>query len=251
MHFKTQLNFFHTHLGIKPGKIHLVLGIPGGGKSTTRNTIISDFVSMNPGKKVLLHLSEESYDDYKKDLIRCPAMVKHSDKIIVYSEQNHPEHYANTEIARARFEANIIQSNCDLVLYDNITTSKLYGGAPWQQEKFQEYLKPLMSETNIPIIVMAHTNKNIKAGHKGIIDQNDVRGSGNLTNIAEFLYILQTFVVNDKVHTTIRNVKHRGTEIGHKLYVLDFDNKTRIYKHAFPLDFEVFKKLYKKQHALA
>ena len=246
-HVRTDFDFLATHLGAKPGKIHVVLGVAGGGKSTTRNSLIVDYLGNNPGKKVLLWLSEESYDDFEKDLARNPEMLKWMDKIIVFSEQNHVECFQTIEMAREKFKSSIYDSGCTFLLFDNITTSKLYGSTFSKQESFIEYLKPVIEESNVPCFIFAHTGAHIKAGHKCIIDQNDVRGSKSLTNISEFLYVLQTISANGNTYSTIKNVKHRGTDIGHKLFIFDYSVEHRIYRRSNALDIDKFNLLYGEQ----
>jgi hypothetical protein len=107
----------------------------------------------------------------------------------------------------------------------------------------------MVSDSNKPCVIFTHTNATIKAGMKSFIDQNDVRNTKTLVNISEFFYVLQTFVINSNVCTTIRVTKHRGTDIGHKMYGLDYCGKTRTYFYATAMDYKKIKVLFDEHEA--
>lgn len=242
---KTGLKFLSQHLGMKNKKMHLFLGTPGGGKSTLRNSLIMDFLFNNPDKIVCLHLSEESIDDFKVDLVSNPSMMKYLDRIRVTSEQDDPIDKPMEEFDD--FIESIIKSNAGLFVFDNITTSDFYGETPREQAASSKKIKQALEFLNCPVVLFAHTDSTVKTFNRRMIDQNEIRGSKKIVNLAEFLYILQTFEQNDIVYTTLRIVKHRATAAENKIFRLYFNKETRIYDKDIKLDTDAYFSFFKHQ----
>ena len=251
-HFRTDFEFLDTHRGLRDKKLHLLIGMPGGGKSTLRNSMIYDFLINNPLKKVMLWLSEESQEDFEVDLAKSPEMLKIYHKIIFFSEQDNHMALSNRNNGINLFKELVFKSECDLLILDNITTSRLYGSSFQENEEFSDQIKNIVAEHGAPVFIMAHTASHIKQGYKGIIDMNDIRGSRKLVNLAEFMYILQSFHVKKQIHTTVRVVKHRGIKsVRERLFIYEYDPNGGLYKRDFELPWDVFKKLYQEQNSLA
>ena len=247
-HYESSLFFLRNHNGLRPKKIHLVTGTPSGGKSTLRNTIILDFLESNPGEKVFIWLSEESYEDFETDISRNPRLLLMQDRIITYSEQDEPASGEFLDM-KSHFRESVYKSECDLFIFDNITTSRMYDNYKHQQ-KFASWLKVTIRRHGCSSVILAHTSTGSKEDQDSFIDRNDIRGSRDIVNLAEFQYVMQTFKTKDIQHRMIKIVKHRGTEIKGDMFYLDFDNVTRCYKQTVPMSFDDLKKILDKRVSL-
>jgi SpoVK/Ycf46/Vps4 family AAA+-type ATPase len=251
VHNKTSLSYLREHNGLRPKNIHLLLGMPSGGKSTVRNTILFDYLASNQDKKIFLWLSEESEEAFLNDLSYNMDQKKNFERIVFHSEQDSLI-TSKGEDSFLNFKESIIKSQCNLLVFDNITTSRLYGESFDKQTTFSLNLKSLINQMpDLAILVVAHTSSTIKEGNKELININDIRGSKTIVNLAEFQYIMQTFKINGGQHTTLRIVKHRSMIISNTLFKLDFDAKRKIYASDKPVDFDLFVELYNMQDSLS
>ena len=109
------------------------------------------------------------------------------------------------------FEMKIIESNCDAIFIDNITTSKLYasGLRPAGQEKSAKVLNSIAKKLNKVIFYVAHTRKEITDNYHKLITNEDIRGSAQIAIESEYFYILQKFSSNGTIFNVVRVTKHR------------------------------------------
>ena len=121
IHYHSQFNFLNSHRGYRPGALHLFLGIAGGGKSTLTRSMLLDLMASPSKPKILLWLSEESYKDYMTELSLIKT-VESWDNLYIVSELEDNFIVKNVRDKIAYFEHCIVDSECDLVFYDNITT---------------------------------------------------------------------------------------------------------------------------------
>lgn len=249
-YFKSELSFLNSHNGFRRGCFHVALGMPGGGKSTLRNTVILDFAKNNPDKKILLWLSEERVKDFKRDLSHMPEQNKELDNVYIFSEQDNFSKVKDIEKGVELFKELIIKSQCDLFVYDNITTSNIYGASFSDQNNFISMLKNSLQNLSTSSFILAHTSSAIKQDHRSLIDMNDVRGTKDLTNYTEFLYVLQSFYVKEKTFTTLRTLKFRGQDCDNKMFALHYSKEKRIYDFDGSIDFEVFNGIFSKRNRL-
>lgn len=248
-YYNSNFDFLKAHNGFVPNKFYVFLATSGGGKSTLRNSLIFDFVRCNSGKRVFLWLSEEKISDFKADIVRNKLDAKLLNGTVVFSEQDNYKEFENQNLCDYMCHK-IVQSNCDIFIYDNITTSKLYGHTPSEQTKFTDKLKAELQALDIPTIIFAHTSSEIKASSYRLIEESDIRGSRNLPNLAEFFYTLQNFTVGEKRVSFIRIIKHRGRNVTGNFFALKYDFKTRLYELDHKVEFEMFNQFYKTQNKL-
>lgn len=246
---KSKFQMFNAHKGLRPGLLHLLIGMPGGGKSTFRNSVVFDFTEKNPGKKVFIWLSEEKKIDFEKVVARDPELKNAMRNVYIYSEIEHRFHGSREAMINNLSEM-VIKSDCDLFLFDNITTSRMYGGGPDAQSEFCMDIKELFDGSKSVCLLFAHTSTHVSQGYKSLIDINDIHGSRAVVKLAEYQYILQSFHHEDTIHTTARIVKHRDQNVKNKMYYFHFDEKKRVYDFDGSMEFEYFKKLYEKQNKL-
>lgn len=246
--FNSSFNFLNVHNGFRRGKLHLLMGSAGSGKSSVVRSILIDTLKMNKEKNVLLFLSEETIKDFKLELAQSMFKITSEHNLFVLSEQEN-------EYTEATFfndiETAIREKDISLLIFDNITTSKLYNDiGVRQQGSFIKKVKQMTNYYDIATLLIAHTNAEISDNSKHLINENHIRGSKNVVNLVEFFYIMQRFQIREHYHQTIRLVKHRSQNPGHKMFRIKFDSEKRIYYEDYKIDFNRFKEMYAERDKL-
>lgn len=246
VHFASKFGFLNAHNGFRRGCMHLALGTTGGGKSTLTRSMLRDLI-FNPENKIHvgIWLSEETIDDYKAQLAQ--GMPSH-DKLLNTEALSELDSPGMTELG---FFEWLEFNKPDVVIFDNITTSKFYmDKRPDAQAAFSTKLKSITKRLNIAMVVIAHTDSNVSDSQKGIININQIRGAKTICNLVEFAYILQRFEVGTGYFPTLRIVKSRSQTLIHNLYLLKYDPRLRSYTEDSPLDFKKFKEVYGQRNKL-
>lgn len=246
----TKLNFLRSHLGFRPRKLHLFIAPPSGGKSTIRNTIMFDFLMQNLTKKIFIWLSEESREDFVDDLAKNLELREMFNRIHLYSEEDNADIINACTDRVSYFNEIISQSEADLIVFDNITTSRVYGQQFQEQEKLIDRLKIVPQTFGVPMVVFAHTDSSIKSTADIITGTNSVRGSKSLSNRAEFSYIIQNIFKSEVRSTLIRIDKHRGSDIDTEWYLMKYGKGRGMYTGDVAMPFQVVKELYKNRDKL-
>jgi len=250
----TNFNFLKQHNGLRNGKIHLVLGTTGAGKSTLTRTLVCDSLSNLKGSKMAgIWLSEETTQEFKMEFSRTQYEDR-TDNFHVASELNPA---IRERVKTPKGFLNVIcqyieKLNLKLLFIDNITTSYAYvnGRGIENQNEIANGLKDIASKYSIPIVVIAHTNAEISDNFNGIISSNHIRGSKLITLIAEFLYILQRVIINEKIIPLIRVEKHRGQEVKSNLHELGYIASRRIFGCDMPVNFNEFRDMFRDRNKL-
>ena len=249
VYFHSNYDFLSCHKGFRPCHIHTILGNAGGGKSTLIRSLIIDVLCNRPAKKVLLWLSEETRLQFLTEFGYSDFEEFKNDNFLIYSEMD-----AKGKTPRQIFEdIEIIVRNkeVDILIYDNITTSKLYmDRTVAEQSAFCTAIKNAASRWAIPVVLVAHTNANITENYEKIINMNDIRGGKTLINLSEFFYILQTFYIESDRFMTLRITKHRGFSLKNLIYKLVYSPKARLIALSKNIPFDDFKEAYKQRNKL-
>lgn len=243
----SSFGFLNAHNGLRRGKTHVVLGTAGGGKSTLVRSLIRDFLfkKENEDLGLCIQLSEETCDEYKTQLVYGLPAHKTLERGVLVSEEEKPEEDFDYFLDLHRM------LSPDLLVYDNLTTSRFYEGVTVKdQARIFAKIKSLTKEINCATVVIAHTSSEVNDGMDRLINLNDIRGSKSIPNMAEFLYILQRFKVKEQYIPTICTVKHRDQELINSLYFLQYEKSTRSFIKDSPLDFDRFKELHGQRQKL-
>lgn len=246
VHFGSNLGFLNAHNGLRRGSLHLVLGTTGGGKSTLVRTILRDLI-FRPEKEfhVALWLSEEEVQDYRAQV--AYGMPSH-DRLLNTSAFSE---LCAENVSELRFFEWLEFNKPDVLIFDNITTSKFYNDRQVsEQGKFANKLKQATKRLNMATIVIAHTDAKATDSMGRLITINDIRGSKTISNLAEFAYILQRFELEKNFFPTIRTVKHRSQELIHNLYMLIYDNRLRSFSGDKAIEFKQFKEVFNARNKL-
>lgn len=251
--YDTKFNFLRQHNGFRNSNIHLILGTSGGGKSTTVRTLLIDILPKVPrGKKLLLWLSEETAEEFFVEINKS-GLIEHGrpllDKLDIFSEQEHIDDSAQQlEFKMSEF---VKSGQYGFLIFDNLTTSEMYmGRKPNEQGAFSKRLKAKIQETRIPLLIVAHTKAEVTDNMHRLIESNDIRDSKSIVNLAQFIYVLQTFYINEKRINTLRIVKNRGQLVEQSMFVLKFEPKTFLFGTDRAIDFNEFKSIFKERNKL-
>lgn len=244
MEIKTSLSFLTNVNGWRKGCVHVVLGTTSSGKSTLVRSIIHDILANNDKVNVSLFLSEETSDDYSLELYRAFRNLNYQDRVNFYSEQD----TLDLNKSRALLEE-AFSDNSEVIIYDNLTTSMVYGEKYEGQSECAIKLKTATKKSNKAFVAIAHTNNVIK-NSRDLIDSGSVRGSKTISNIAEFFFINHQISCDDNLFNFIQIEKHRNQRPENKFFRLNYDNKKSIFKNCTPVSFNDFKELWKLRDKL-
>lgn len=246
-YFKSRFSFLDDHNGLRPGKMHLAIGVSGGGKSTLVRSIVLDVcASLFPGQTMALHASEESCQDVMQELSAIEEIKDHiAGKLHIWSEQQ-------TKMSLNLLKQNLIETAAQVLIFDNITTSDLYAEKhPSEQQKIIKELKKMADELQIPFLLIAHTGGEIDKNHKALISGEKIRGAKSAYNLTEFCYVLQTFFVNGNRLNFLSREKNRGFTDKGKYYQLAYNNKFKIFTKDKPVNFGVVKEWFNERDKLS
>lgn len=242
---RTCLSFLLSVNGLRRSSVAVVLGNTSSGKSTLVRSIIADVLTNNKTTKVSCFLSEETVSEYKTELFKAFKNTEFSDRMFFYSEQDF-----DSEIDKANSLTKAFSDPAEVLIYDNITTSSLYSSkTPQDQTDFSNRLKAIAKKTNKALICVAHTNHTEKNGSK-LVSSSDVRGSKNISNIAEFFFINHQFSIGESSLNFVEIEKHRGQSPEGKFFQLGFNRDTNLYESDFPISFQSFKECYKTRNKI-
>lgn len=244
---KSGFSFLQQQNGLKKGMLHTIVSPKGSGKSTLVRSIIFDYLEHNPEKSVFLYLSEEKEIHFKSEMADNFgydfSKIRH--RLHVMSEKDQDENFKVEKLADKLFNMSEMH-DCELFVYDNLTTSKLYGEKPWEQSEFIHGLVSAISDLNVATIVVAHTAKG--ANKHQLLSGDDVRGSNKVTMLSEFLYVAQMLKIGEKSKQFIQVDKHRMCNIEHTFFYLNYDHDRRLYTKDNAVHFEEFKDWFKQRN---
>jgi len=244
----TGFMFLKGHNGFRNGKIHTLLGVASGGKSTMLRSMVLDQLEYSGDFETIgVWLSEESVDEFVTEF-RKIGYEKPTDKLYITSELSKD---LNPEQMLSNLETTIVEEDISVLFIDNITTSKMYMDLPANvQSDFIVSLKKIIKKYDVATILVAHTGAQITNNINRLIDQNDVRGGKGVVNLSEFFYILQSFHINNTIYPTLRLTKHRGQDIDHKLYRLRYHKQSSLYVQDLEIEFKELREAWKMRNHL-
>lgn len=241
--FQTKFAFLRSHRGLRENKMHLLISPTHGGKSTAVRSTLFDVILNNRDKRVLIVLSEETVEEFKIEFSKTFPSHDILGNVMLMSEQDG----AKCPIELKKMIASAITaSNCDLLFYDNVTTSILYPDDFKTQESTALWLKALSKK--VSLFLIAHTNEN--SGANKLLTEGDIRGSKKLPNLVEFLYVLQPIMVGNKMFQFINVRKHRGQDVDNKLFRLYYNPELSTFDRDQAVGFDDVKEVFKMRNKL-
>lgn len=244
-HFRSAFNFLKAHNGIRKNKLHLLIAPTHSGKSTVARSIIRDIIFNNRDKKVLLWLTEETKKEFMIEFSETVPVCDRLNNLTLVSEMQFSD--INENNCRESFEEIVDQYSFDILIVDNITTSVMYMDKTIStQSEVAQWYKSLTKK--FAVFLIAHTNTNNY--NDRLLDETDIRGSKTITNISEFLYILQPISVGDVLRQFILIKKHRGQIVENKFYSLNYNKHIKAIESDNIANFEKLKEVFKLRNKL-
>jgi len=228
IYFPSSMNHLRDHNGFRPGELHVLVGVRGGGKSTLFRTWICECLSQ--GKRVFVRLSEEKSRDYQDEVVESMGRVmdvdgmdnlKTDSELELKFDQHGAQYFDDLRILVMNFRA-------DILFFDNFTTSELSDGNVMLQGKNAKFLRNIAQKLNIPVVVASHTSKGFKSNV--IATGDDSRGNMTLVNTAAYVYSVNVFFSHPQKPTIVLVDKARHHSISNKsLYGLTFEPRLGLY----------------------
>jgi KaiC/GvpD/RAD55 family RecA-like ATPase len=244
VHYVSNFNFLKSHKGIRRNKLHLLIAPTHAGKSTLVRSLLCDFIFRNKGKKILLWLTEESKEEFRQEFSSTVPAHDILANISIVSEMDTD---SDAETIQKNISEFVDYYKYDAVFVDNITTSRVYmDKSTAVQSDAALWFKTLKKSTSLFLIAHANTSD----FNNRFLDENDIRGSKTITNLAEFLYILQPIAVGDRLFQFINIKKHRGQNISGKFFRLFYSKELKSFDRDMQTDFDGIKEVFKQRNKL-
>lgn len=246
--------FLNGHNGLRPGKMHLLLGCAGAGKSTLVRAMILESLHFcqvaqlgtDENLAVILVLSEERREEFLTELYRCRPKKPETFKFLKIISEQDVKGGAYSKL----LEAAIVYRPY-MVYFDNITTSSFYADRKSsEQVEAARSLKSYAKDHDVPMVLVAHTESRVSENITRLISLEDIRGNRTVANMAEFAYIIQRFHTPGAIYPTLRIVKHRGQDPADKMFYLNFNRERRIIDGDKAIPFHEFKENFKNRYRL-
>lgn len=245
---EVRFNFIREHNGLRPGKKHVVISTTGTGKSTIARTIVKDCAKTHP---VLVYSSEEDRSDCIHLFDKSETPKEITDNIHLLEEVNVLDKIKTSDYDSffSIIAKNIIETGSKAFFFDNITTSDFYDcKSPAEQVRFSNKLSAMVKLLNVPAIIVAHSQSQIKDDQQTLIGAEDIRGSKSISNKAEYFYVYQRLKIhhdgNEIFYPIIRVVKSRLGNNTHDIYRLHFSYSKKEYYEDKKISFKEFKEAY-------
>tara|TARA_R110000787_G_scaffold269388_1_gene376191 strand:+ start:1458 stop:2285 length:828 start_codon:yes stop_codon:yes gene_type:complete len=247
--FLTNLNVFKNHNGLRLNCLHLLTAPTGVGKSTFVRTMVIDFIINNSDKKILLWLTEETKEDFEQAMAHgLPRNFKYKDVLHVMSEQSLGVNETGEDVKRYVSEA-VDYYKYDLVILDNVTTSKLYLESGGKNQEYAAAWLKSFCKNDLALFVIAHTGSGVANSSGKLIDENDIRGNKTLPNLVEFMYVLQPFYVGEKLYQVITLFKSRNQDKHGRFVGLTYLPETKTFRDEF-IPFDKMKEMFSMRNQL-
>ena len=246
IHFRSKLGFLNSTNGLRRGNMHLFIAGSGAGKSTLTRTLIRDLIFHPENNPTIgIWLSEETVREYQAMFSLGAPSHERLLNTIAFSEQD------SAIASEMMFFEWLDMHSPDVLIYDNITTSKFYEGKrPEHQANFSSKLKGALKKANCAGIIIAHSDSQQTNQRGGLLDMNNIRGAKTIVNLTEFAYLFQTFKTDKSIHSVLRIAKSRSQNIIHDTYIMNYDQRLMSYVSDAPIPFSKLKEIYDQRNKL-
>lgn len=252
-HFFSSFNHLDAHFGIRRGCYSLYMGTTGCGKSSLVKTVGIQ-ASSTPHTKVLFWLSEEKKAKYAKGMdTYCEMMGLPLENIAFFEESSIDKGLVRTHQEFLSYFGEVVcMANADIVIIDNISTSRFYGSQTSLKEQGQtvEFFKKTSQEMDIAIVAVIHTSSDVSDNMGRMFTTEDVRGLKSIALEASYFYAIQRFTRNGEIYNFLRTLKFREHANAAGTYHLKYDLKTSLYVSDEKVDFEMVKRIFKESDRL-
>lgn len=226
--FPSTLNHLRDHNGFRPGELHMLIGVKGGGKSTLLRSWICE--ALFNEKRVYIRLSEEKSQDYLDEIIENlgrtldvngMSSIKVDSELELDHDQHGAQYFDDLILQLRNFKA-------DILFFDNFTTSELSDSSVLVQGQNAKKLRNIAQKLMIPVIVASHTSKGFKTNT--IATGDDSRGNMTLANTAAYIYSVNVFFGHADKPTVLFVDKARHHSSSNKsLYLLTYSDQVGLF----------------------
>jgi hypothetical protein len=252
-HFFTSLQHLDAHHGIRRGVYSVIMGTASCGKSGLAK-LYGVQASTTPHMKVLFWLSEESKAKYAVGMDRyCEDTGIDLSQIALFEEKTIDKDMVRTHQSFLNYFKEIVCSvGADLVIVDNITSSRFYGPSTSLKEQGQtvEFFKEFSHDLDIGLVVVMHTASDVSDNMGKLFTTENVRGLKSISIEAAYFYALQKFTRNGEIFTFNRTLKHRFHQQASGTYLLRYDPRYAMYVGDTKVDFERVKQIFNEADRL-
>lgn len=252
-HFFTSLQHLDAHHGIRRGVYSVIMGTPSCGKSGLAK-LYGIQASTTPHTKVLFWLSEESKAKYAVGMDKyCEDMGIDLSQIAFFEEKTIDKALIRTHGEFLTYFREVVCAvGADLVIVDNITSSRFYGPSTnlKQQGETVEFLKEFSHDLDLGIVVVMHTSSDVSDNMGRLFTTEDVRGLKSISIEAAYFYALQQFTKNGERYVFSRTLKHRFHATAAGTFLLKYESKYAMYVGDQKVDFERVKQIFKESDRL-
>lgn len=241
-HFRSRFKHLQAHNGFRLGELHTFIAEKGGGKSTLMRAWITD--CLLDGKKVFLRLSEEKSQTYRDSIVigMGPEADKYINNLVIDSENELSKSQMGSNYME-HLTAKIIKTGAELFVLDNFTTSVLSRANPAKQEEYAADLRQIAMDSNIAVLVAAHTEKGFNK-KRGIATGDNIRGNMTLSNTAAYIYGLTIFHdLPERPSVLLIDKARYHSQANKKLFLLEYSQDT--YLRDKPMTHELVKLILK------
>ncbi len=245
-YFQSRFGFLNETHGLRLGCYHALLGTTGSGKSTIAQAIAADSLE---SKKVLLILSEDRFKEYQIGIKLSNSKYNHKNLMYFEQESAPKEVRKYSETLFDYYSDLIAQSGAQLVIWDNPTTSHFASFTFREQEAIVYNFRLLAQRLNMAFMHLVHTKKEITDNMGRLIEGEDVRGSNQVFQLADYFYIFQKFMLAEKFYPFVRIKKHRYHRFIKQFYH-GLCYKDGAYVSDFPVEFKAINEAFLKRNYL-
>jgi archaellum biogenesis ATPase FlaH len=254
---ETGFMFLDDHFGLRNGCIHTLVGAMGKGKSSLTRSLLIEH--LNKGKRILYYTTEETEEDFRLWAAYAGVGDDLLGNLVIATEKKMLSIIENPKEIRGFM--NVLGGwvkgpQCDLIFFDNLTTSSCYdSNDATQSSKFIKALSLTIDHLKIPCLLVAHTNPNKKDSSNVWIDGSDIRGSRDASIISQYLYVMRALEVTDETTLPVRHVfiftdKARRHPCGGRIYQLYWDKSRKRYTRDRRVSMEDFNAIYKTRNKI-
>lgn len=226
--FPTNLVHLRDHNGFRPGEMHILVGVKGGGKSSLFRSWICE--CLFHAKRVYIRLSEENSQDYMDEVVVNLGRVMDVNGLETLTVDSEKE-LLHDQLGAQYFDdlrIRLKNARAEIFFLDNFTTSELSDCNVMIQGKNAKALRDLSSKLGIPFIIASHTGKGFKGNT--IATGDDARGNMTLVNTAPYVYSINIFHERPNTPSVLFVDKARHHPLSNKsFYRLDYNKQIGLY----------------------
>lgn len=251
-HFFTTMDHLGSHFGIRRGVYSVIMGTPSCGKSGLAK--LHGVQASSGGARVLFWLSEESKAKYAVGMdLYCEQTGIDLSQISFFEEKTIDKRLVKSHRDFLNYFKEVVCSvGADLVIVDNITSSRFYGPATSLREQGEtvEFFKEFSHDLDIGLMVVMHTSSDVSDNMGRLFTTEDVRGLKSISIEAAYFYALQKFTKNGEIFTFLRTLKHRFHQQAAGTYLLRYQPEYAMFVGDTKVSFEMVKQVFNEADRL-